>query len=78
MAKDPFRPAENTTQCPKCLEAFGWNKENGLTGQTCPCGYEFTGHERRKVTLPNLRETHLGSRVAGVDGDVLQRKVLEE
>ena len=57
MAKDPFRPAENNTQCPKCGDAFGWNKENGLAGQTCPCGYEFTGHERRK-----RKEAHMTSK----------------
>lgn len=45
--KDPFRPAECWSKCPKCDESFGWNKENGLAGQMCPCGHVFTGHERR-------------------------------
>lgn len=43
---DPFRPAERDTDCPKCGESFGWNLEDGLAGQTCQCGYVFTGKER--------------------------------
>jgi hypothetical protein len=44
--KDPFRPAEKHTECPKCHNPFGWNKEDGLGGQGCGCGYTFTGKEK--------------------------------
>lgn len=39
--KDPFRDAEKHTKCPKCGDMFAWNKEDGLAGQKCSCGYEF-------------------------------------
>jgi Zn ribbon nucleic-acid-binding protein len=46
--KDPFRPAECHTDCPKCGWTLAWNKEDRLREQTCAaCSYQFTGHERR-------------------------------
>ena len=44
--KDPFRPAEHHTKCPECGSTMAWNTEDGLSGQTCSCGYEFTGREK--------------------------------
>ena len=49
MKKDPFRPAENWTKCPACGTDYGWNKEDGLVGQTCPCGYTFRPGRRPKT-----------------------------
>jgi hypothetical protein len=46
--KNPFREAERWTTCPKCGNSLGWNKEDGLKGQSCSCGYTFTGKERNK------------------------------
>ena len=43
---DPFRPAEKITPCPECEGDLGWNREDGLAGQSCLCGYIFTGRER--------------------------------
>lgn len=48
MPRDPFRDAERTTDCPKCPNQLAWNREDGLRGQTCACGYEFTGRERNR------------------------------
>ena len=51
--RDPFRPADKHTECPKCGEDLGWNVENGLAGQEClGCGHTFTGHERKKRKVP--------------------------
>lgn len=44
--KDPFRPAERQTKCPECGEWHFWNREDGLCGQLCACGYIFGGNER--------------------------------
>lgn len=45
---DPFRPADNWTECPKCKEAYGWNDEDNdgtVEGLDCSCGYTFKGDE---------------------------------
>jgi hypothetical protein len=42
---DPYRPAENWAECPTCGAELGWNNEDGLQGQTCGCGYQFSGTE---------------------------------
>jgi hypothetical protein len=39
---NPFRAAEHVTECSKCGTEYGWNTEDGLAGQACQCGYEFT------------------------------------
>jgi len=46
LEKDPFRDAERHTRCPTCYNLLFWNKEDGLKGQRCSCGYEFHGRER--------------------------------
>ena len=46
--KDPFRDADRHAICPRCGECRSWNKEDGLKGQTCSCGYIFTGRERNR------------------------------
>jgi hypothetical protein len=43
LALDPYRAAENWSECPACGSEFGWNDEDGLAGQTCPCGHQFEG-----------------------------------
>lgn len=54
--KDPFRPAERDTDCPKCGESLEWNKEDGLAGQNCiQCSYVFTGHERNRQNPYGIR-----------------------
>jgi hypothetical protein len=45
---DPFREADNWTECPQCGEELGWNDEDGLDGQTCSCGHEFTSSDVRE------------------------------
>jgi uncharacterized protein (DUF983 family) len=52
MDKDPYRPADRQTRCPECGEWLLWNREDGLAGQTCQCGHEFTGHERPSQAGP--------------------------
>lgn len=48
-AKDPFRPADNLTECPTCGTPLAWNTEDKLGGQMCvECNYVFSGKERRK------------------------------
>jgi hypothetical protein len=51
MPKDPFRTADKALKCPQCGQAFCWNKEDGLTGQTCSfCNYTFKASDsRRKI-----------------------------
>lgn len=39
--EDPFRPADRIADCPSCFRQFRWNKEDGLIGQVCACGYVF-------------------------------------
>jgi len=56
MSKDPFRDADRATTCPKCGEVLSWNKEDGLKGQQCGCGYTFTGRERNRR---HVGETYL-------------------
>ena len=41
MELDPFRPADNWTDCPRCDSGLSWNNEDGLEGQWCSCGYVF-------------------------------------
>ena len=39
---DPFRPADNWSECPDCGDSIGWNNEDGLEGQECSnCGHIF-------------------------------------
>jgi hypothetical protein len=55
--RDPYRPADRQTRCPACLGWLLWNREDGLTGQTCLCGHIFTGRERPSQPGPGERES---------------------
>ena len=44
----PFRTADRFTSSPDCGHNLGWNTDDGLKGQTCPCGRLFTGNERNR------------------------------
>lgn len=63
--KDPFRPAENWTECPRCGTEFGWNDEDGLEGQQCPCGHVFSPGTPGQAELE--QRTPLADALAEVD-----------
>jgi len=52
--RDQARAAYNVvdemwTRCPGCQNFFAWQFRNGLKGERCNCGYEFTGRERNPI-----------------------------
>jgi hypothetical protein len=62
MINDPFRAADNWTDCPRCEGSLGWNLEDGLDGQLCSCGYVFCAEDDPEVATLAATEFAIGPR----------------